>query len=170
MSNADYKQRLAQISGFFKWNSTTGIFSSFGMPANAENCRHMVVLHPTMARQLQNAGYTKESFIKFLYDDNVVDWDLMTEEQREKLKADLAGVDGGAKMFGFDAEDVKPGLHREPFHVPSDVMVMVAGSGAGNTALFQTTSGSTSDAEDVEVTRPFMIKTIHGATLTKYGR
>ena len=170
MSNADYKQRLAQISSFFGCNPGSGIFKEFGMPENAEDCRHMIVLHPTMARQLKNAGFTKESFVQYLYDDNVVEWDRMTEEQRAKLKADLEGVDASEKMFGIGAEDVKPGLHREPFHDPRDVLVFVAGSGAGNTIVFQTSCGSTSNAEDVEVTRPYMNKVIHGATLTKYGR
>ena len=68
-------------------------------------------------------------------------------------------------------EAVKPGLHREPFHDPSDVLVIVAGSGAGNTLIFQTVTGSTAPhAEEVEEPRPYMTVPIHGATLTKYGR
>ena len=67
-------------------------------------------------------------------------------------------------------EDIKPGLHREPFSAPEHVLVFVAGSGAGNTAVFQTVFGSTAHAEDVTETRPFMIKVIHGAALTKYGK
>jgi hypothetical protein len=132
----------------------------------------MVVLHPTMARQLANAGYTRQSFINYLYNDNVIDWDKMTAEERGQLKAELTkeGASARSTMFALSPEDVKPGLHREPFSIPEHVLVIVAGSGAGNVAVFQTPSGSTSDAEDVTVTRPFMNKVIHGATLTKYGR
>jgi hypothetical protein len=36
--------------------------------------------------------------------------------------------------------------------------------------VFQTVYGSTSHAEDVTETRPYMTKVIHGATLTKYGK
>jgi hypothetical protein len=170
MSNADFEERLLQISRMFSRKSD--MFGAFGMPESADNVRHMVVLHPTMARQLANAGYTKQSFIKYLYDNNVLDWDRMTAEEREQLRAELTKESASArgKMFAVTPEDVKPGLHREPFSIPEHVLVIVAGSGAGNVAVFQTPSGSTSDAEDVTETRPFMNKVIHGATLTKYGR
>ena len=170
MSNADFEERLAQISKMFSRKSD--LFNTFGMPVNAENVRHMVVLHPTMARQLSNAGYTKQSFVRYLYDTNVLDWDSMSAERREELKAELTKekITEHKQMFTLTPEDIKPGLHREPFNVPEHVLVFVAGTGAGNTAVFQTVFGSTAHAEDVTETRPFMHKVIHGATLTKYGR
>jgi CBS-domain-containing membrane protein len=61
-------------------------------------------------------------------------------------------------------------VSREPFAKPSDVAVIVAGTGAGGVIVFQTPCGSTANVEDVEVTRPYMHKVIRGATLTKYGR
>jgi len=170
MSNADFEERLAQISSMFSRKSS--LFSTFGMPENAENVRHMVVLHPTMARQLANAGYSKKSFIQYLYDNNVLDWDKMSPAWREELKADLTKEKAveHKKMFTLLPEDVKPGLHREPFSDPDHVLVFVAGSGAGNTIVFQTVFGSTANVEDVTETRPFMSKVIRGAALTKYGR
>lgn len=170
MSNADFEERLAQISKMFSRRSD--LFSTFGMPENAENVRHMVVLHPTMARQLSNAGFTKQSFIQYLYDNNVIDWDSMSETKREEFKLELAKekIVEHKQMFTLSTEEMKPGLHREPFSIPEHVLVFVAGSGAGNVAVFQTVWGSTAHAEDVNETRPFMHKVIHGATLTKFGR
>ena len=170
MSNADYQERLDQVSRIFSRKSM--LFSAFGMPVDGQDVRHMVVLHPTMAWQLANAGYTKQSFIQYLYDKNVIDWDRMTEEERVQLKAELAKENTVAhnKMYVLSPDEIKPGLHREPFSVPEHVLVIVAGSGAGNSMVYQTVYGSTSHAEEVEETRPFMNKVIHGATLTKYGR
>jgi len=96
----------------------------------------------------------------------------MNEEKREDLKTELAKekIAEHKQMFTLSPEDIKPGLHREPFSIPEHVLVFVAGSGAGNVAVFQTVFGSTAHAEDVTETRPFMSKVIHGATLSKYGR
>ncbi len=170
MSNATFEERLAQVRNMFSRKSM--LFTGFGMPENAEDVRHMVVLHPTMARQLANAGFTRESFIQYLYDENVIDWDKMTPDERQQLKDELTKehVVKNNKMFTLLPEDVKPGLHREPFSIPEHVLVIVAGSGAGNSIVFQSVFGSTANVEDVTETRPFMNKVIHGATLTKYGR
>ena len=71
----------------------------------------------------------------------------------------------------MSADEVKPGMFREPFSTPDNVLVMVAGTGAGNSMVFQVITGSTAPhAEEVEEPRPYMNKVIHGATLTKYGR
>ncbi len=171
MSNSGYQERLDQISSFFSRKGP--LFGGFGMAENGENSRHMVVLHPTMAHQLANAGFTKESFIEYLYKKNVIDYDTMTPEERQELIDELRAENATAnnKQFFLMPEDVKPGLHREPFHETSDVMVFVAGSGAGNSAVLQTVIGSTAPhAEEVEEPRPFMNVVIHGATLTKYGK
>jgi hypothetical protein len=171
MSNANFEERLAQVSETFSRKSA--LFLSFGMPSNGENIRHMVVLHPSLALQLSNAGYDKQAFIKHLYDDNVLDWDTMSEEERARLIEDLSkeNAEKNSKMFVISPDDVKPGLHKEPFHSPEDVLVIVAGSGAGNSIIFQTVFGSTAPhAEEVEEPRPYMNTVIRGATLTKYGR
>jgi hypothetical protein len=74
-------------------------------------------------------------------------------------------------MYVLSPDDVKPGLHCEPFSVPEHVLVMVAGAGSGNSFVYQTVVGSTSShAEEVEEPRPYMNKVIRGAALTKYGR
>ena len=105
MSNADFEERLAQISKIFSRKSD--LFGTFGMPVNGENIRHMVVLHPTMARQIANAGYSKQGFVKNLYDRNVLDYATMTPEKARgaqgragqgkdrRAQADVLHVPGG---------------------------------------------------------------------------
>ncbi|NLM46349.1 MAG: hypothetical protein GX200_06085 [Firmicutes bacterium] len=170
MSNTSFAERLEALS--FLFSRKAPLFSVFGMPEDGQDVRHMIVLHPTMARQLADAGFTRESLIKYLYDKNVIDWDRMTPEEREKLKEELKRekIEANSKLHVLSPEEVKPGLHREPFRDPEQVLIMVAGSGAGNSMVFQTITGSTARAEDVTVTRPYMNKVIKGATLTKYGR
>ena len=73
MSNATFEERFEQLCRIFSRKAL--LFSRFGLPKNAENVRHMIVLHPAMAWQLANAGFTKQSLIQYLYDKNVLDWD-----------------------------------------------------------------------------------------------
>ena len=171
MSNADYEERLASVSAMFSRQGD--LFRTFGMPENGDAVRHMLVLHPTLARQMADAGFTKRSLIEYFYDQNVIDYDTMTQEQRDELVQQLRKEKAASnkKMFSLLPEDVKPGLHREPFNRPEHVLVFVAGSGAGNTAMYQTVFGSTAThAEDVTEPRPYMTKVIHGATKSRYGR
>jgi hypothetical protein len=114
------------------------LFTRFGLPSDAGDVRHMIVLHPTMAHQIANAGFTKESFIRYLYEQNVIDYDRMTPEQREDLIKRLTEEEskGIAVMHPLRPEDVRPGLLREPFSSKDQVLIMVAGSGAGNVVVF----------------------------------
>jgi hypothetical protein len=86
-----------------------------------------------MARQLHNAGFTKKSLIQYLYDKNVLDWDMMDEQEREKLKKELIEENTAAnnKMYVMSADEVRPGMHREPFANPDQVLIMIAGSVRG---------------------------------------
>ena len=140
------------------------------MLPHAPGARHMLVLHPTMAKQLADHGFTKKGIVQYIYDRNVIDYDKMTEEEREALKLQLLRENQVGKL-DLRPEDVKPGLHREPFSRPEHLMVIVSGSGSGQTQLYYTTSGSTAGfAEGITQSRPWMIKPIRGAALTKYGR
>ena len=99
----------------------------------------------------------------------------MTEEEREQLIRDLEDelAMGGSmsRMRALTPEDVKPGLHLEPFHTNDQVLVMVSGSGAGNSVMYSAMTGSSAPhAEDVKEPRPWMSKVIRGAALTRYGR
>ncbi len=171
MSNTTCQERIEQINRLFSRNGP--LFSAFGMAKNGENSRHMIVLHPAMAKQLALAGFDKKSFVEYLYKRNTIDYDSMTEEERENLREQLIreNAQKGMKWYNLTPDDLKPGLHLEPFHNMSDVLIIVAGSGAGNSMIFQTATGSTAPgAEDVKEPRPWMTKVIGGATLTKAGR
>ncbi|MDR1726941.1 MAG: twin-arginine translocation signal domain-containing protein [Acidobacteriota bacterium] len=164
LSDAGFKERMEEMKGMF--SHSAGVFGFFGMPRDASEMRHMIAIHPTFARQLANAGYTRESFVRWLHDQNTIDWDKMGEAERKAFRAMVAE----GKVLGVKPEDCKPGLRREPFADPRDVAVIVAGTGAGGVIVFQTPVGSTAHAEDVETPRPFMHKVVRGATLTKAGR
>ena len=62
-----YEQRLNMVCNMFSRRIM------WGMPKNAEDYRHMLVLHPSFARQLAIDGFTKQSFIQYLYDENALD-------------------------------------------------------------------------------------------------
>jgi hypothetical protein len=142
------------------------VFRVFPMPEDGSNFRHMIVLHPTFAKQLANAGFSRQSFIQWLYNTNVIDWDQMSAEQQVRFKSEVAE----GRFPGLQPADCKSGLHREPFSDPENVAVLVCGSGAGGVLIFQTMCGSTAAFEDVSETRPYMRRVIHGATLTQFGR
>jgi hypothetical protein len=164
LSMAGFEDKLEQMRGLF--SPSAGVFGFFGMPQNGIDMRHMIAIHPTFARQLANAGFTREFFIKWLHDKNTINWDRMNEDERKEFREMVTE----GKVVGIRTEDCKPGLYREPFADPKDVAVIVAGTGAGGVIIFQTPCGSTANVEDVEWTRPYMHKVIRGATLTKAGR
>jgi hypothetical protein len=164
LSMAGFEDKLEQMRDMFA--PSAGVFGFFGMPQNGSDMRHMVAIHPTFARQLANAGFTRDSFIKWLRDKNTINWDKMDEDERK----DFREMVSEGKVIGIRPEDCKPGLYREPFANPTDVAVIVAGTGAGGVIVFQTPCGSTANVEDVERTRPYMHKVIRGATLTKAGK
>ena len=147
------------------------VFSAMAMPPFpfSKGARFMLAMHPTMARQLADRGFTKESFLQYLYDSNVIDYDSMTEEQREALKEQLS-LEAKLGRTDLRPEDVKPGLHREPFSDPENVLLMIAGSGSGQTHLYHTSAGSTAGVFGETTPMPWMIKVVHGAALTKYGK
>lgn len=137
--------------------------SAYTLGFSPEGKRYEIVLHPTMASQLADAGFTKQSFVRWLYDKTAIIWDNMSEEERERFKDSVAR----GKYPGVVPEDCKSGLIMEPFTDPEHVAVLVSGDTAGTTLVFGTFWGSTVDkAPDI----PFMTKVVHGATLTRSGR
>jgi len=135
----------------------------------ADDIRYLVVIHPTFAHQLEDYGYTKASFLQWIYDHSAKIWDKMSPEQQANFRQEVE--DG--KWFGLKPEDCKSGLCLEPFSDPANVAIVVSGSCCGETMVFKTTCGSTAKIADCPedfVARPFMIKPIHGATLTNAGK
>ena len=171
-SVAGYEQRLQALKKMFA--SYMGPIPMGMIPGGrpmdmkgmSEDNRHMLVMHPTLAWQLHNAGFTRQSFIQWLYDNTVIDWDSMSEEQQAKTKADAEA----GNIPGVTAEDLKPGFFRGPFTDVRHVALIVSGTGSGGTKLFSTMCGSTGHAEDVVTPRPYMHKKIRGATLTVFGK
>ena len=161
LSIASFEQDMERMANIF-----APFPGMIGGHRDMSGARYMVVVHPTFASQLVDAGFTKESFIKWLYDKNTTDWDKMNEEEREQYKKAVAE----GKHFGIRLEDCKPGLLIEPFTDPRHVAVMVSGNATGGVLVFWTAMGSTSLVDGVKEERPFMTKAIHGATLTRSGR
>jgi hypothetical protein len=171
-SVAGYEQRLEELRRIF---ASYGGPISLGIPpasmewnmkSIAQDYRHMLVMHPTLAWQLHNAGFTRRSFIQWLYDNTVIDWDSMTAEQQAKTREAVAA----GKFPGVTTESLKPGFFKGPFTDVRHVALIVSGTGAGGTKLFSTMCGSTGHVEDVVTPRPFMHKKIHGATKTVAGK
>ena len=160
-----FEESMEQMAGFFTADS-----SYYGMGrAQSEHHRYIIVLHPTFAAQLADAGYTKRSFAEWLYDKNAIVWDKLDGPAREQFRREV--VEG--KWPCITPEDCKPGLIIEPFSDPAHVAVIVSGNAAGTTMVFKTTTGSTAKMGDCApdfVARPFMNKVIRGATMTGAGR
>ena len=160
------QERLDTVADLFGRNSP--IFGNYGLPRFANGVRHMLVMHPSLARQIADLGYTKQGFIEYVYRKNAIDYDKMTEDEREALREELR-KDNAVGRMALTPGDVKPGLRREPFSQPEHLMVFVAGAGSGNTNLYETSSGSSSGFIG-SASIPWMTKVIRGAALTKYGR
>ena len=160
LSIASFDEELMQMSEIFA--PKPGI----GGKNDAQSARFMVVMHPTFAHQLAERGFTRESFIQWLHDRNTIDWDKMSEAEREALKDAAAR----GQAAGITPEDCKPGLLVEPFTNPAHVALLVSGSSAGGVAVYWTFCGSTALVDNVKEPRPFMHKSIRGATLTENGK
>ena len=167
MGYENFDAKLAALTRMF---GRKGSAFASGLPPFAAGVRHMLVMHPTFARQLSDRGFTKQSLIQYLYDQNVIDYDRMTREQREALGEELR-LEALLGRASLRPEDLKPGLHREPFSAPEHLMVFISGSGSGQTQLYFTSTGSTAGlAEGIGAQRPWMTKVIHGAALTESGK
>jgi hypothetical protein len=137
-----------------------------GLGFTPEGIRHEIVLHPTMAKKIADAGFTRQSFVQWLYDKTAIVWDKMSKEEKERFKRDVAE----GKHPGIRLEDCKSGLALEPFTDPKHVAVLVSGDAAGQTLVFATLWGSTARKKGEGESIPFITKVIRGATLTRSGR
>ncbi|MBR5932277.1 MAG: hypothetical protein IKZ95_09690 [Lachnospiraceae bacterium] len=164
-----YKDFDEKLAAFTKLFGRYGI-NSGGMLKFAPGARHMLIMHPTLAKQLAARGFSKQDVIQYVYDQVTIDYDKMTDEQREALKEQLR-MENQLGKLDLKPEDVQPGLHREPFSKPEHMMIFISGSGSGQTHLYWTATGSTAGfVEGINKSRPWMIKPIHGAALTENGK
>jgi len=137
----------------------------------AKGCRYHLALNPTLARQLSEAGFTKQSLAKWLYENTCIKWEHLSQQEKNMIKAAVKyGMAPGVTL-----DDCKKGQIFPAFADPKYLAALVAGDAAGNTVLWNSPVGSTSInpdmAKSVKGTQSaFMTKRIRGATLTKAGR
>jgi hypothetical protein len=133
--------------------------------------RYQIALNPTLARQLAEAGFTRQSLAKWFYERTSVAWDQLSQTEKNDLKTSVTfGMNSGLKK-----DDLKPGMIFRTFEDPKQIAIMVAGDPASNSVVWYSPVGSTSVGADLAAAvkiqpKPFMTKIIHGAALTKAGR
>jgi hypothetical protein len=105
----------------------------WNMKSIAQDYRHILVMHPTLAWQLHNAGFTRRSFIQWLYDNTVIDWDSMTREQQAKTREAVAA----GKFPGVTTESLKPGFFKGPFTDVRHVALIVSAQARAERSCFR---------------------------------
>ena len=125
-----------------------------------------LVLYPALARQLDAAGYSKQSLAQWLCDQHRFPWDDYSDSQQESiLKAARAG-----SIPGLRVEDCKSGGTIPNFN-PRHLAILVAGPMAGQAMGFYGGAATQPNFDNIGSTEiDYMTKKIHGATLTKAGR
>ncbi len=166
MSSQTLEDSMTQVANLV---ASTGFSSTLAvnlMFYEAKYCE--LVLYPTLARQIAEAGYTKESFRQWILDHTRIEWERIKPSDHQYVK--LLAKSG--KVPGLKLSDCKPGGSIPAYADPKHIAILVAGDYAGNTAIFGTPVGSTMSLGDQSVTQQstFMTKKIHGATLTKAGK
>jgi hypothetical protein len=124
-----------------------------------------IALHPTFAKQLAAAGFTKQSLVQWLYDHTRVPWNRLSQDDQEFIKAAAAtGI-----VPGLKETDCQPGGTVPSFSDPNHIAILVAGDAAGYTVVWGTPVGSTviMGGNQSAPSIPFMTKLIRGATLVK---
>ncbi len=125
-----------------------------------------LVLYPALARQLAAAGYSKQKLAQWLCDQHRFPWDDYSDRQQESiLKAAKAG-----SIPGLGVEDCRSGGTIPNFN-PRHLAILVAGPMAGQAMGFYGGAATQPNFDNIGSTEiDYMIKKIHGATLTKAGR
>lgn len=119
-------------------------------------------LHLSFAKQLADAGYTKESFAQWLCDQHRLPWEDFSESQQEKILE----VAKKGSIPGLTVDDCKPG-GTIPTINPKRVTLFVAGANSGQvTGFYGGGLGSNLLGSGLDMT----CKKVTGATLTKAGR
>ncbi len=125
-----------------------------------------IAMHPTFARQLKAAGYTKQKAAQWLCDKYRISWDTLGQSQKDQLKSEAAA----GSIPGLTLDNCKPGGTVPTFN-PKHIALIVAGGMVGQTAVFYGGGSTMITADNPNVPKvDFMTKKIHGATLTKAGR
>ena len=130
---------------------------------------YLLVLYPGQARELAEKGFTRESLARYIGDHNRFPWDDLTPE----LQASVLEVARSGRIPGLTEEDCRPG-GTVPVFDTNRLAILVAGPLQGQT-VGMTSMGGYGGIQapvpfDKPPKRPFFLKKITGATLTKAGR
>jgi hypothetical protein len=137
----------------------------------SKGARYQLALNPTLARQLAEAGFTKQSLARWFHDKSSLKWEELGPAEQEMVQTFARW----RVIPDLKPEDCGPGWSLPAFPDPDCLAILVAGDPAGNTVLWTSPVGSTSISPDlapsVDSAPPaFMTKKVSGATLTKAGR
>ena len=130
---------------------------------------YVLVLYPGQARELAAMGYTRESLARTIADYNRFPWDDLTEELKESVRK----VAEAGDIPGLSVDDCKPG-GTIPVYDSKRLAILVAGPLQGQTIGMTIGGGYGGISAPVPLKerpeRPFFVKKITGATLTKAGK
>ncbi|NLM83893.1 MAG: hypothetical protein GX189_04200 [Clostridiales bacterium] len=119
-------------------------------------------LHLSFARQLHEAGFTKQSFAQWLCDQHRIPWEDFSESQQEKILE----VAKKGTIPGLAVDDCRPG-GTIPTINPQRVTLFVAGANAGQVTGFY---GGGLGSNLLGGGLGMVCRKVTGATLTKAGR
>ena len=130
---------------------------------------YILVLYPGQARELAEKGFTRESLARYIGDYNRFPWDELTDE----LKESVLEVAKNGRIPGLTVDDCKSG-GTIPVFDTNRLAIMVAGPLQGQTIGMSTMGGyggiQAPAQFDKPPKKPFYLKKITGATLTKGGK
>lgn len=166
MSSQTAEQSLEALAGMLQGSGGVLMRLIF-----AKASRYHLALNPTLAREFAEAGFTRKSLAKWLYDKTCITWDQLSANEQGMIKM----AAGSGMVPWLKPEDCKSGLVFPAFGDPKHLAILVAGDAVSNTVLWNSPVGSTSInpdlAKSVKATpNAFMTKLVRGATLTKAGR
>lgn len=166
MSSQTLEDSMVQVANLVANTGTSTTLAVNLMFYEAKYCE--LVLYPTLARQIAEAGYTKKAFRQWILDHTRIAWERIRPADYDYIKS----LAKSGKVPGLKLSDCKKGGSIPAFANPEHIAIMVAGDYCGNTVIFGTPVGSTMSLGDQSVKQQstFMTKKIHGATLTKAGK
>jgi len=133
--------------------------------------RYQIALNPTLAKQLAEAGFTKQSLAKWFYENTGATRAQVNQSEKNDIQTGATfGMNSGMRK-----DDLNPGMVSGDSEGYKQLAILVAGDPATNCVVWHSPVGSTFISADMAVTvktqpQPFMTKVIRGATLTRAGR
>jgi hypothetical protein len=130
---------------------------------------YAIILYPGQAKQLADAGYTRESLARYIADYKAIPWEAFDE----KVQASILKVARSGKFPGLTEDNCRAG-GKIPVMNTNRLAIFVAGHMSGQTLGFMcmgSYGGKFTKTVGVDpCDPPYHIKKITGATLTKAGR